>query len=125
MLSQNILHGAEADGLPGLRPGRSAPSPQGLRKTKQEVRDKLRALHADLDAGLQPAAGYTVQAAVDDWLAHGLSGRSARTLALYRAGVKPLTDKIGAKPLRKLTAADVRSTLALGKPAVRRPAGRG
>ena len=26
-------------------------------KTKQEVRDKLRAMHAELDAGLQPAAG--------------------------------------------------------------------
>jgi integrase len=31
---------------------------------------------------------------------------------LYRDGLKPLTDKIGAKPLRKLTAADVRSALA-------------
>jgi hypothetical protein len=34
-------------------------------KTKQEVRDKLRELHADLAAGLQPMSGYTVQAAVD------------------------------------------------------------
>jgi hypothetical protein len=41
-----------------------------------------------------------------------LSGRSERSLALYRAGVKPLTDMIGAKPLRKLTAADVRAALA-------------
>ena len=35
-------------------------------KTKQEVRGKLKAFHAELDIGLQPAAGYTVQAAVDD-----------------------------------------------------------
>ena len=81
-------------------------------KTKQEVRDKLKAIHAELDAGLQPSAGYTVRAAVEDWLEHGLSGRSARTVQLYRDGVKPLTDRLGARELRKLSAADVRSALA-------------
>jgi integrase len=81
-------------------------------KTKQEVRDKLRALHAELNVGLQPSAGHTVRAAVDDWLEHGLSGRSARTVQLYRDGVRPLTDRIGARPLSKLSAADVRSALA-------------
>jgi integrase len=81
-------------------------------KTKQEVRDKLKAIHAELDAGLQPSAGYTAHAAVDDWLEHGLSGRSARTVQLYRDGVRPLTDRIGARPLSKLSAADVRSALA-------------
>ena len=81
-------------------------------KTKQEVRDKLKAIHAELDAGLQPSAGYTVQAAVDAWLEHGLPGRSARTVQLYRDGVKPLTEKVGARPLTKLSAADVRSALA-------------
>jgi hypothetical protein len=34
-------------------------------RTKQEVRDKLKALHADLDAGVQSPARYTVQAAMD------------------------------------------------------------
>ena len=82
-------------------------------KTKQEVRDKLRALHAELNVGLQSSAGYTVRAAVDDWLEHGLSGRSARTVQLYRDGVRPLTDRIGSRPLRKLSAADVRSALAV------------
>ena len=81
-------------------------------RTKQEVRDKLKAIHAELDAGLQPSAGYTVQAAVDAWLEHGLSGRSARTVQLYRDGVKPLTEKVGARPLKKLSAADVQSALA-------------
>jgi len=81
-------------------------------RTKQEVRDKLKAIHAELDAGLQPSTGYTVQAAVDAWLEHGLSGRSARTIQLYRDGVKPLTEKVGARPLKKLSAADVRSALA-------------
>lgn len=70
-------------------------SPDGKRirrkvsgKTKQEVRDKLRELHADLAVGLQPMSGYTVQAAVDAWLDHGLSGRSARTVQLYRDGIQ-------------------------------------
>jgi integrase len=80
-------------------------------KTKQEVRDKLKALHAELDFGLQPAVGYTVQAAVDDWLEHGLSGRSARTIQLYRDGVRPLADRLGNRPLRMLSAADVRPAL--------------
>ena len=31
-------------------------------KTKQEVRDKLRALHAELNVGVQSSAGYTVRA---------------------------------------------------------------
>ena len=57
-------------------------------KTKQEVRDKPWALHAELGVGLQSSAGYTVRAAVEDWLEHGLSGRSARTIQLYRDGVR-------------------------------------
>ena len=80
-------------------------------KTKQEVRDKLKALDADLDVGLQPVAGYTVQAAVDDWLEHGLSGRSTRTVQLYRDGVKPVVARLGTRPLRKLSTSDVRSAL--------------
>jgi hypothetical protein len=32
-------------------------------KTKHEVRDKLRALHVELDVGLQSSLGYTVRAA--------------------------------------------------------------
>jgi integrase len=81
-------------------------------RTKQEVRGKLKAIHAELDAGLQPLAGYTVRAAVDDWLEHGLSGRSARTIQLYRDGVRPLEERLGVRPLRKLSAADVRFVLA-------------
>jgi len=81
-------------------------------KTKQDVRLKLKSLRSDIEAGVRAPASYTVQAAVDDWLAEGLSGRSERTLTLYRDGVKPLTDRIGARQLRKLTAAEVRSALA-------------
>jgi hypothetical protein len=34
-------------------------------RTKQEVRDKLKALHAELDRGLRTSAAYTVRQAVD------------------------------------------------------------
>jgi integrase len=94
----------------GLDGKRSRPKVRG--KTKQEVRDKLKALHAQLEVGVKTPARYTVQDAVDAWLSEGLSGRSPRTVVLYRDGVKPLTDKLGAAPLRKLTTANVRSALA-------------
>ncbi|MHB1594789.1 MAG: site-specific integrase [Streptosporangiaceae bacterium] len=82
-------------------------------RTKAEVRQKLRRLHAELDIGVTPApATYTVRAAVDDWLSQGLGGRSERTVALYRDGVRPLVDLIGGRQLGKLTAADVRMALA-------------
>jgi hypothetical protein len=73
------------------RTGRAATASEVLPSCwhhEQEVRDKLRALHAELNVGLQPSAGYTDRAAVEDWLEHGLS-RSVRTIQLYRDGVKP------------------------------------
>jgi hypothetical protein len=53
-------------------------------RTKQEVRDKLKALHAELDHGLRTSSTYTVRQAVDDWLEGGLPGRSERTHSIYR-----------------------------------------
>jgi transposase len=38
-------------------------------QTKAEVRDKLKALHSELDAGVRTVHGYTVEKAVNDWLA--------------------------------------------------------
>src|SRR5215469_7647899 len=67
--------------------------------TKREVRDKLKELHAELDAGLRAPADYTVQAALDDWFADGLSGRSARTIKLYQDGVALLAEKLGGRQL--------------------------
>ena len=80
-------------------------------RTKQEVRDKLKALHAELDRGLHTSATYTVRQAVDDWLAGGLPGRSERTRSIYREALIPLLDRIGGRPLRELTARDVRNGL--------------
>src|SRR6266487_5944230 len=52
-------------------------------RTKTEVQEKLKALHADLDMGITPKAGYsayTVRQAAEDWLKHGLDGRAAKTI---------------------------------------------
>jgi integrase len=56
----------------------------------------------------EPVAGLQGQSHRIPVLAH----RSPRTVQLYRDGVRPLTERLGARPLRKLSAADVRSALA-------------
>jgi hypothetical protein len=53
-------------------------------RTKTEVKAKLRDLRCDLGSGVRSSATYTAGAALDDWLANGLSGRSDRTKELYR-----------------------------------------
>ena len=80
-------------------------------RTKAEVRDKLKAAHNELDRGLHTSATSTVRQAVDDWLEGGLPGRSERTRSIYREALKPLLEHIGLKPLRELTARDVRRGL--------------
>ncbi len=80
-------------------------------RTKAEVRDKLKSLHAELDRGLRTSATYAVQKAVDDWLESGLPGRSDRTRSVYQEALTPLMGQIGNKPLRELTAGDVRAGL--------------
>jgi integrase len=80
-------------------------------RTKAEVRDKLKALHAELDRGLRTSATYTVRRAVDDWLEGGLPGRSDRTHSIYKEALTPLMGQIGNRPLKELTAGDVRTGL--------------
>jgi integrase len=85
-------------------------------RTKAEVRDKLKAAHGELDRGLHTSATYTVRHAVDDWLEGGLQGRSERARSIYREALKLLLGHIGTRPLRELTARDVRRGLgALGE----------
>ena len=84
-------------------------------KTKAAVVDKLRDLHTQLDKGITPKAGYahyTVRQAAEDWLAHGLDGRSAKTVTKNQNVLEPILAVIGARKLRELTAADVRQALA-------------
>ena len=81
-------------------------------RTKAEVRSKLRELHQEVDRGLRPKQGYTVNDALDDWLAHGLDGVSARTVTLYQGTIVPLlSEQMGMVKLRDLTAGDVQDAL--------------
>src|SRR6201982_4312925 len=80
-------------------------------KTKQEVRDRLKALHKEMDAGVKSSKTYTVREAVEDWLREGLGGTSERARTLYEGLLGPLLAAIGARPLRDLSAGDVRSGL--------------
>jgi integrase len=83
--------------------------------TKAAVIDKLRDLHNQLDKGITPKAGYThytLRQAADDWLAHGLEGRSPKTIKKNQNVLEPILTVIGTRKLRDLTAADVRQALA-------------
>jgi integrase len=79
--------------------------------TRTEVKDKLRELHSELDAGVRTAHGYTVEKAVADWLAEGLPGRTAKTVEANRDSLRPLLAVIGRIPLKDLTVQDVRTAL--------------
>src|SRR5215469_3641100 len=58
-------------------------------RTKQEVKDKLEELHADLQVGISaPDGRYTVGQAAEDWLRDGLDGRSEKTVTLNRDVLK-------------------------------------
>jgi integrase len=76
-------------GLAGLRRGREANPQKVSGQTRTEVKDKLKALHSELDAGVRTAAGYTVDMAVTDWLAEGLPGRAAKTVEVYTDALRP------------------------------------
>ncbi len=81
-------------------------------KTKAEVKDRLKELHSELDAGVRTVHGYTVEKAVADWLAEGLPGRAAKTVEVNRDALLPLVAAIGTIFLKDLTVQDVRSALA-------------
>src|SRR5215475_4991151 len=80
-------------------------------RTKRDVQDKLKALHEELDVGVKPKAGYTVDKAVADWLAKGLIGRSPRTVTMKGHIVQPILTQIGRKLRRQSTAPDVYAEL--------------
>lgn len=81
--------------------------------TRAAVTDKLRALKADVTAGAKPApSNHTVRAAAEDWLAHGLPGRSAKTVRKNKDVLEPLLAAIGTTRLKELTSADVDTALA-------------
>jgi integrase len=74
-----------------------------------EATDRLR---EELGQARRSSRAYTVSQAVADWLGEGLAGRSDRTKSAYREALTPLMAKIGHRPLRELTAMEVRAGLA-------------
>ncbi len=80
-------------------------------KTRTEVKDRLKSLHSELDAGVRSAAGYTIGKAVADWLDEGLPGRTVKTVEANRDSLRPLLAVIGTIPLKDLTVQDVRTAL--------------
>ncbi len=74
-------------------------------RTKAQVKDKLREVVEDLEAGVTAAEGYTVADAISDFLDQGLKGKSAETVGNYRSlAGNHLIPYLGAAKLKKLTA---------------------
>jgi hypothetical protein len=74
-------------------------------KTKAQVKDKLREVVDDLEAGVRAEARYTVTDAVNDFLNKGLKGKSKATIDNYRSlATHHLIPQIGATKLQQLTA---------------------
>lgn len=74
-------------------------------RTKAQVRDKLREVVEDLEAGVTAAEGYTVADAISDFLDQGMKGKSAETISNYRSlADHHLIPYLGAAKLKKLTA---------------------
>ncbi|MGH3226554.1 MAG: hypothetical protein ACRDPY_49070 [Streptosporangiaceae bacterium] len=95
-------------------------SPSGTRVRKKvmshakaEVREKLKELHQDVENGLRPRRHYTVNDALDDWLANGLDGLAQSTVKLYgRTIAQALREELGTVKLTSLTAGAVQKALA-------------
>jgi integrase len=88
---------------------------RGSGKTKAEAKAKLKEVLRDYEDGLGIAReGYTVAAAVTDWLSHGLNGRDQATVStctiLCQTHIIPA---LGARKLRDLRAEDVDRWLAV------------
>jgi hypothetical protein len=67
--------------------------------TRQDVKDKLEELHADLAVGVHaPDSRYTVGQAVEDWLRDGLQGRSEKIVTLNRDVLKPVVGASAGRP---------------------------
>ena len=79
--------------------------------TKTECQEAMGKLREELGQAPRTSKTYTVAQTVADWLADGLPNRSERTKNAYREALTPLLAKIGHRPLRELTAVEVRSSL--------------
>src|ERR1700733_5320595 len=80
-------------------------------KNKAIVQDRLKKLHAHLEARVGATPKYSVRRAAEDWLREGLEGRSAKTVKKNENVLAPILAAIGARRLRELTAGDVHQGL--------------
>ncbi len=79
--------------------------------TKTAVVEAMAELCEELGRAPWSSRTYTVAEAVAASLEDGLPGRSERTKAIYKHRLAPLLAKIGHRPLRELTAVEVRKGL--------------
>jgi hypothetical protein len=85
-------------------------------RTKTEVKDKLRAKHTELAAGVRTPANCTVEQCLKDWL-ETLNAQAESTVTGYRSMVRHLVELLGNVKLVELKVRDV--DLALGELAKR------
>jgi integrase len=99
----------------GVHRRREAPAAEGQRHHQGRRRGQAPRPAHPARHGITPKAGYahyTLRQAAENWLAHGLDGRSARTVTKNQNVLELILTVIGARKLRDLTAADVRQALA-------------
>jgi hypothetical protein len=89
------------------------PSPaEGRGRAKAEVREKLRALHRELGAGLRVFAAYAVASWIRNGLDDGPTTRQASTVESYRRHAGHAIGEPGAVKLKDLTARQVHKAVA-------------
>ena len=88
-------------------------------RTKTEVKDKLRAKHQELAAGVRTPASYTVEQCLMDWL-ETLNTQAETTVTGYRIMTRHLVELIGNVKLTELKSGTSTSCLA-GWPIACRP----
>ena len=65
-------------------------------RSKSDVLDKLKESSVrNWGQGIHSKPNYTVQDAVEDWLANSLSGRTPKTVTTQHELLKPITESIG------------------------------
>src|SRR6266571_1079697 len=74
-------------------------------RTKAQVKQRLREVVEDMEAGVQATASHTVKDAVEDFLNRGLKGKSQATIDNYRSlAARNIIPQIGAIKLKALSA---------------------
>jgi integrase len=74
-------------------------------RTKALVKDKLKEVVEDLEAGVTAKADYTVEEAINDFLDHGMKGKARSTVDNYRSLAKHhIVPQLGKIKLKQLTA---------------------